>query len=279
MPNPQDQKKRERFFLDNFFSVMGIEADSINRGKTVNGNDKPDFVVCFAGKKIGIEETRYFMEQRPGWQQPRQATESAWDNLKAVIEERRRSYSQLNEVHGAISFRDFVLPPSREYGPFASELIEFTMDMLGGFGSDPKRYRTFDEKYLLLNKYVECLKLQQVECYGMSWDWLHNAEYVGLQEDELWKTIQAKSEKHVKGPVDESWLLITSGPETSQQMGYLFVEKMNKYKTVCDLLNDCPFEKVYIYDYTRSKVFLWTLDGGWVAATTNGATPTKAEVV
>ncbi len=277
MSNSQNQTENERFILENFFSVMGIEADSIDRGPTVNGNDKPDFVVCITGKKIGIEETRYFMKQRPDWQQPRQAIESAWDNLKTVIEERRRRYSELKEVHGAISFREFVLPPSREYGPFASELIEFSMDMLGGFGFDPKRYRTFDEKYLLLNEYVEYLKLQQVECYGMSWDWLHNAEFVGLQERELHGIIQTKIERHVPSPVDENWLLVTSAPETSQQMGYLFVGGLNKYKSVCDLLNDCPFDKVYIYDYTRSKVFLWTLDGGWVAATTNEATSPRLE--
>jgi len=272
MSDPQDQTENEQFILENFFSVMGVEADSIDRGPTVNGNDKPDFVVCIAGKKIGIEETTYYREQRPDESHPRQAKENAWDNLKTVIEKARRDYSELNEVHGAISFKDFVLPPSREYEPFASELIEFTMDMLGGFGSDPKRYKTFDEKYLLLNKYVEYLKLQQVECYGMSWDWLHNADGVALQEAELRGVIQAKIGKHVQSHVDENWLLITSRTQLSQQMGYLFVEKMNKYKSVCDLLNDCPFDKVYIYDYTRRKVFLWTLDGGWVAATTNEAT-------
>lgn len=278
MPNPQDQTESERFILDKFFSVMGIEADSIGRGPILNGNAKPDFVVCIAGKQIGIEETTYYRKQRLDELQPRQANENAWLDLQMVIEKARRVHSELYEVHGVIRFRDFALPSSKEYGPFANDLVEFTMNMLCGFSSDRKRYKMFDEQYPLLNKYVEYLELQQVKCY-MFWDWSHNAECVGLQEEELRGIIQAKIDKHVQSQVDENWLLITSGTRLSQQMGYLFVKKMNKYTSVCDLLNDCPFNKVYIYDYTRSKVFLWTLDGGWVAATTNESTPPRPDAI
>ena len=262
MSNPEDQTRDERFILDKFFSVMGIKADSIHPGPIVNGNRKPDFVVCIAGKQIGIEETKYYRKLRPDELHTRQAKEKAWYDLKTVIEKARRGYSELNEVHGKIGFRDFTLPSSKEYEPFAKELIEFIMNMTGGFNSD-YTYETFDEKCPLLNKYVEYLKLQQVGIY-MFWDWGHEAECVKLQKEELLGIIQAKIDKHVQSQVDEHWLLITSRTQLSQNMGRLSVGVMNKYEDICNLLNDGPFDKVYIYNYMLSRVIFWTLNRGWV---------------
>lgn len=267
MSNPQDQSKNERPMLNRFFSVMGIKADSIDRGPSENGNAKPDFVVCIDGNRVGIELTMYYREQESNESRPRQAKENAWLKLKKAIAKAKQCYSELNEVHGAIKFKDLVLPPSKEYGQFADELVDFTMNRRGELSFDHKCYKTFDEKYPLLNKYVEYLELKQFGCYLLSWDWKHEPGHVGLQKKELLGIIQAKIGKHVQSQVDEHWLLITSGIELSQQMGYLLVGKINKYESVCNLLNGGPFDKVYIYDDVRSRVVFWTLNQGWVAHT------------
>jgi len=179
-----------------------------------------------------------------------------------VIEKARQNYSELSEIHGGVKFRDFMLPPSKKYDSFANELFEFAMSKIGGLSSEYKCYRTFCEKYPHLNRYLEYLELRHVGCY-MSWDWWHNADFVGLQEDELYGVIRGKIDKHVQSQFDENWLLITSGTQTSQQMGRLSVGQMNKFSKILDLLNKSPFDKIYIYDYSRSRVVLWTASKGW----------------
>lgn len=271
MPNTKAQKENERFILDKFFSVMGIKAESIQKGQEANGNPQPDFVACIAGKQIGIEETTHYREQRPDELQPRQAKEKAWHDLQRVIEDVRQNYSELSEVHGVIKFRNFTLPSLKEHRPFVNELVDFTMNKLDVITHDRKRFKTFNEKHSLLNKYVEYLELQRIKYYKF-WDWTYNAEYVGLQKDTLRAIIQSKinqhinNGEHIKRQVDENWLLITTGTQLSQQVGHLFVERLNQYEEVNKLLNTGPFAKVYFYDYMNSRVILWTIqDMGWVS--------------
>ena len=262
MPHSHNQVENERFILDRFFSTMNIQADSIDRGPLVAGNNKPDFVVCIDGSQIGIEETTYYRKQRPGESRPRQAKENAWHDLQSVIEKARQKYSELSEIHGSVRFRDFMLPPSREYDPFAMELVEFAMSKIGELSSEHERYKTFCEKYSYLSRYLEYLELKRVGCY-MFWDWRHNADNMGLQEDALYSRIQDKIGKHVQSQVDENWLLITSGTQTSQQMWGLSVSLMNEFSEILDLLDESPFDRIYIYDYVHSKVVLWTVSEGW----------------
>ena len=174
----------------------------------------------------------------------------------------RQNHNELNEINGVMRFRDFVLPPSKEHVPFANELVEFAMSKRGDLSSDHKRYKTFYEKYPYLSKYLEYFELSQVGCY-MSWNWSHNADYVGLQEEELYSIIRGKIDKHVQTQFYENWLLITSRTQMSQQMGRLSVGQMNKFSKILDLLNESPFDRIYIYDYSRSRVVLWTVSKGW----------------
>jgi len=136
------------------------------------------------------------------------------------------------------------------------------MSKIGGLSSEHKRYRTFCEKYPHLNRYLEYLELKYVGCY-MFWDWRHNADHVGLQEDELYSIIRDKIDKHVQSQFDENWLLITSGTQMSQQMGHLFVGRMNEFSEILDLMDESPFDRIYIYDYVQSRVVLWTVSKGW----------------
>ena len=262
MPHSHNQVDNERFILDRFFSTINIQAGSIVRGPLVDGNNKPDFVVCIDGSQIGIEETTYYRKQRADESQPRQAKESAWPDLQSVIEKARQKYSELSEIHGCMSFRGFMLPPSKEYDPFARELVEFAMSKIGDLSSVHKRYRTFCEKYPHLNSYLGYLELKQVRHYGF-WQWRHNADNMELQEDKLYSIIQDKTGKHIQSRVDENWLLITSGTQMSQQMGHLSVGRMNEFSEILDLLDESPFDRIYIYDYVRSRVVVWTVREGW----------------
>ncbi len=262
MPHSHNQVENERFILDRFFSVMNIQAGSVNRGPLAGGNHKPDFVVCIDGSRIGIEETTYYRKKRRDESRPRQEKESAWLSLRSVIEKARRKYTNLSEIHGCVRFRHFMLPPSREYDPFARQLVEFAMSKIGDLSSERNRYRTFCEKYPYLNTYLEYLELKHVRC-DMYWDWGHNADGMALQEDALHGIIRNKIRKHVQSQVDENWLLITSGTQTSQQMWGLSVSMMNEFSEILDLLYECPFDSIYIYDYVHSRVVLWTVSKGW----------------
>lgn len=264
MPRSHNQVENERFILEKFLSAMNMQADSIDRGPLVKGNHKPDFVVCIDGRRIGIEETTYYRRQRPNESQPRQAKENAWSVLRRVIERARQNYSGLSEIRGAIRFKDFRLPPSKEYDSFANELFEFAMSKIGELSSEHKRYRTFSEKYSHLSRYLEYLELKHVGCY-MYWDWRHKADGVGLQEGELYSIIRDKIDKHVQSQFDEDWLLITSGTQMSQQMGlqHLFAAQMNEFSEIIDLLAESPFDRIYIYDYVQTRVVLWTMSKRW----------------
>ena len=262
MSHVEDQIRSERWILDRFFELTGIGGAGIHCGPNVDGNPKPDFIVSIEGKRVGIEETQYYRDTRPDESYPRQMTESAWHELRDIIEKARQGCSELDEVHGVLEFRNLILPSPKEYKHFASELVKFTMSKIGELCSDGKRYTTFGEQHNLLSKYVKCLELKRPKCH-MFWDWGHNADYIRLQEEELFNRVQAKIGKHVQSEVDENWLLITNGTQLSQQMGKLSVEGLNRYTRVCALLKSGPFDRVYIYDYAHSRIVLWTADVGW----------------
>jgi hypothetical protein len=263
MSDTQNQTESEEFILKRFLVLMGIRDVNIRRGPLVNGNHKPDFIVQIDGRQIGIEETTYYRQPRPGESLPRQAKENAWDNrLKDVIEGTRKKYTELNEIHGVIRYRNFTLPPSKEYDLFANGLVKFAISKLEELGSDYVLYKTFDDEYGCLRKYVEYFELKKFSCY-VPWDWKHNANHVGFQKDTLSNIIQAKMGKYIDCQVDENWLLITSGTQISQQIGHLCISSMNEWEDVLDLLKKSPFDKVYVYDYMDRRIIFWAKEGKW----------------
>lgn len=247
---------------------MGIQAKNIARGPLVNGNHNPDFIAQINESKIGVEETTYYRQQRKGESYPRQLKESAWQDLRDIIENKRKNHVELNEIYGTVRFGKFLLPPSKEYDSFADELVKFAISKVEELSDDFKRYKAFDYEYTHLRKYVEYFELQKVVCY-MFWDWRHRADSVGLQKDELCSVIQAKIDKYTDCQANENWLLVTSGTQISQQMGRLCVGIMNEWKDVFDLLDKSPFDKVYVYDYMRSRIVLYTKVGRWKKIETN----------
>ncbi len=268
MANAHDQAENESFILTNFLDVACLTPSSIHRGPSLDGNSNPDFVVCIEGKQVGIEETTYYRQQRVDELRPRQATESAWDDLRKVIARTKHRHKELEEIHASISFRNFRLPPPREHEAFADELVGFAVQERHALENVFHRFTKFGGQYRLLNGYIEYAEIRQAGCKVLYWDWRHNAEHVGLKEDELLDIIKTKTVRHVRAEFDENWLLITSRTETSQQMGPLSAEKLNGFENVRHALANGPFDKVYIYDYTRRKVVCWSaVLEGWTLLT------------
>ena len=102
MSHVEDQIRSERWILDRFFELTGIRAADIHCGPNVDGNPKPDFIVSIEGKRVGIEETQYYRDTRPGESYPRQVKESAWRKLRDLIEKARQGCPELDEIHAVI---------------------------------------------------------------------------------------------------------------------------------------------------------------------------------
>ena len=165
MSSSQNQTKNEKWILKLFLKLMDIRGASIKPGPMVKGNSSPDFVIQVNGRKIGIEETTYHRKLRNDESAPRQTKESAWQKLKGLIEDIRKKHKKLNKIRGIIRFRNFTLPPPKERESFADELVKFAVNKSSELGSGYKCYKSFDDAYRHLRKYIEYFKLKKVNSY------------------------------------------------------------------------------------------------------------------
>jgi len=247
------KKENERFYLDKFLALLGKVADEIHPGES------PDFIVSIATKKIGIELTDFHSDLKGESGKPRRAVEEAWRLIQGMIMEEVKKCNKLKETFGFLSFKKLELPPKSKHKIFTDELIKLSLGMID---SDYKEIKPGGD-YPLLNKYLEKYSLERAGCY-ITWQWNHNASFVGITETRLINATKSKIEKVVnykEKNIDALWLLIVSGHRLSQAMGLNLHHKLNTFDQLNNLLKHSGYNKIFIYQYMFGVIYEWP---GWV---------------
>lgn len=258
-----EKKKVERFYLEEFFKLLGEEPEDMQAGEA------PDFTVKLRQTKLGIELTEFHSDLKGKKGLPRRAIEETWASLQRIIMEEVKEHKELEKTNGYLSFKELELPATSEYRQFVSELIKLSLEMIASACKEIKP----GTNYPLLNKYLAKFCLEKVGCY-ITWEWDHNFAWVGLTETELIDAIRTKIEKIVnykQKDLDELWLLIISGHRLSQDMGRLLEYKLNNYSQLNRLLKKSGYSKVYIYQYMLNVIYQWP---GWSKIGTENLIPT-----
>jgi len=150
-------------------------------------------------------------------------------------------------------------PSMSKHKQVTNELIILAFEMINSGCKE----KSPESKYLLLNKYLKNFSLKKVECF-ITWEWNHNASFIGLTETELIDAIKQKIKNFANykaKEVDEIWLLVISGFRLSQTMSIRLSYELNTFDEVNSLLRQSEYNKVYIYHYMFDVIYEWP---GWL---------------
>ena len=239
-----------------------MKPDSIDRGPVVNGANRPDFILSSGMDIIGVEVTGFHSAAEGAHGRPRRAVEEEWRKLKQIFQRERTRYKQLDNINGIFFFGKLEVPPSRQHEQFVTESLDFGTENIDIISVEGLDFCSFLERFPLLNKYLEKLHLQKVNCY-MTWEWNHCCAAVGVNEAELKNTIFPKLTIPRPDKVTENWLLVISGLELSEAMGMPHVGLVEEYQILSSALLKGPYDKVYIFQYGLDRILLWHRSSGW----------------
>ena len=252
-----EKKQRERFYLDHFIKVTGLCPLCIEPGA-----DPPDFVVILGGRRIAVEITEFHSGAKGTDNSPRRAVEEEWDRLRRLIEKERAGDAILKEIGTQVFFKGLRVPSRRERAQFVSALLAFVRKEAGSLTRNRTRFGEFGDDFPLLQAYLKCLDIYIAGCY-ISWEWNHNAAWVGLGENELCNILRPKLGKPRIDGVDEYWLLVVSGPHLSQSLGVPQIEEIRTWQQLNAHLGQGPYDRIYVFQYMVNRVLLWKPSVGW----------------
>jgi len=233
------QEETERFYLDKFLEVVRLKPESIERGA-----DPPDFLVAIDEGHVAIEETDFHSDKKGVDGSSRRGIEEEWLRLQRVFVQERELYPDLDRICGFLFFRALEVPPRRKHGLFASELLGFARKELERITEKGVDFASLDPAFPLLGKYLTRLRLWDARCY-VTWEWSHNADFVGLTQEELRR------------------IIVVSGRQLSQSMGLVEAAKLNRYQEINRALELGPYDKVYIFQHMETKILLWQPSSSW----------------
>lgn len=260
MTKVKAQEDKERFYLKKFLEVIEVKVkpDAIDRGE-----NPPDFCFTYLGKRIAVELTEFHSNEIGEEGHSRRAVEEEWQDIQEVFREKRKGFPELNDIKGYLFFKELNVPSSRQHEQFVRELLMFARVHLLELTEKEREYDDFpDDQFPLLREYLSKLSLCNAGCY-IDWEWNRAGGWGGVSEDELKKTTLPKLCKPRPDNVNENWLLIVSGPQTSQFMGRPSVETFKSFDDINQAINNGSYDKVFILQYMSDRVLLWQRSSGW----------------
>jgi len=244
-----NKKEIEKFYLTEFFKILGIKASNIQDGEA------PDFIIGLGHRKIGIELTEFHSALKGAKEKPRREIEQSWAILQNDIMNEVEKYTELRNTYGTLCFTNIETPSKLESKCFINELIEVSIEMV----MSDKSQQVPSFQYPLLKKYLKKIIIEKTQCH-ITWEWNHNASFISLSEDDLIKTIKPKTEKvasYKKKKIDELWLIIVSGVRLSQTMPMHLTETLKTFNQLGKLLKVSNYNKVFIYQYQIGVIHEW----------------------
>ena len=240
------QKDIERFYLEEFFKILGITP------KSIKPFEAPDFIVNIKDKKIGVEVTEYHSNLKGEKNVPRRAVEEEWISLQKQIMGEIDNRVELKNKLGIVYFKKLELPRKSEYNIFIKELTEFSIHAVK-FGLEEVKP---DSNHPTLEKYLKKLIVKDVDCY-ISWDWNYNASFIGLTESDLLRVVKSKVVNYKDSEMVNLWLLIACGHRLSQTMPLRIDHKLKSFAQLDSVLQNSKYDNVYILQYVFGVIYEW----------------------
>lgn len=181
-------------------------------------DDGLDFII---NSKIGVQITEYHsgVKEEGGCQ--RRQVEREWSKLQNELVASVKKCPELKEIHGVLKFKELKLPRSKEYAGLIQEIIKASLGNLPKQLGEEKVVIPSNE-FPLMNRYLASLKLKKVDfpvSCQYQWDWPSPyVVWLGPTEAELISIVEPKIKKCKKLNLEETWLLIVSGPQMSQTL-------------------------------------------------------------
>jgi len=162
---------------------------------------------------------------------------------------------ELRNSNGSLSFKSLKIPRNSDQKSFIDELVQLSLEMIK---ADCRKVSP-GINYPSLNKYLKSFYSEKVSCY-ITWEWNHNASFIGLSELELINFVKPKidrAEDYLKRYVDKLWLITVSGVRLSHTMPVHLRTKLNSFEKSDKLLMGSYYNNVFIYQYQIGVIYKW----------------------
>lgn len=116
----ENKSKYEAQILEHFLKNMGCHFHP------PEGGDGPDGWTESDGKRIGLELTSYFADERSKKGSPQRKSVAGWNDLWAIIDQQRRSHCGLQHNMGSVFFKPDQGPTQKTRHQLANEIIRIS---------------------------------------------------------------------------------------------------------------------------------------------------------
>lgn len=257
MMTRDSQKEHERRLLHAFMDLVGLT----NRVKDVEEGEGPDFRFTLDGARIGTEITEYHDPQAVNEEGVhRRTVEARWDELQDALTDSRPEDLEGFLLH--LSFEELRLPTPEERGDFIGQLHEALRKRIEEINNGGCRFRPDSDYSPLLEEYVRIVDVRPVT----AWSQPHSniqADAVGTDEARLLKALTSKLTADSPEGLAECWLVVHTGWRISQMTGWMFVEHLENYDSLNQLIEQSPYDRLYFVEAENERVFLWCRNEGW----------------
>lgn len=244
----QTQKDEERFFAAEYLRRRGIEGQ-------VYESEHPDFVVDTQGGRLGVEVVSY--GDRSG-----REVDAAWDTLIDYSTNFRERHRDLNRFGARLHFRNYRMPPPRNYEPFCVAITA----LLRKQNDFPVRgkWRTLriDPKDSVLGRHLSMIEVYGVTFYS-DWEWpsLMNGG-IGTSDEEMFAAVERKLREYQQPHfINESHLVVYGrGPQRTRIASPFSAEQLDGFPSLNSALRVGPFASAAILCL---RDFYWTRAQGW----------------
>lgn len=248
----QSQESEERLYVESFLPLLDLTDVELEKLQP----SRPDFRVIKDQNAIGIEVTEYHASTASKRGHSRRLVEQEWERLRRELMRRVDEAPTLREVHATLMFKDLHLPSRQEYQTFIGQLIGCATKNEASLPTSVTDFGAFT----LLSAYLKELRLKHTRC-SMSWDWNHNTAWLGTDSSAFVNCVASKVRNNYdREGLSDLWLLIVSGPHSSQAMGVDLQHSLRSISGLDDLLRGSGFAKVYVFQYMFDVAYGWP---GW----------------
>ena len=232
-------------------------------------DDPPDVWLWLRGRRIGVEVTRFFSNDRPDGSERLKDIVPRWNSLVSRFEETPAPWGESLRVGLHVCFSDRLRVPKgqRHHKAFIDETLRLA---LGGCPQPAPRRTPLKVPASGYPELTRCEVEEVVVCgiaarpARLSVDWNGECGPIGLSEAELRATLKEKFEKDYP-KADALWLLVTAGHSFAETMGIdePSAEELNEFTDVTELLQNGPFDRVFLHQRPWARLLDWTPAKGW----------------
>lgn len=243
------RKTRERFFLNEFLSRLKL-LDSA----TILESEKPDFVVEFSDKGVGIEITEYYQGVSAQGSKAKE-NEVVWDEILGHVSTELGKRG-LNHFTGLVFTRSQEPPKRNERPILSNELITLANNNPPPINSTTQVEIKFEAlRNLRLYRFVRKIILIGTRtAEGVDWKRAETiASPVGFSDSELRDILKSKEKRilaYNRSLLNELWLLIVAPGETAAGTGDILGQRVQSLaERNSQVLSQAGFDQIWYFSW------------------------------